>query len=149
VAAHRAAGAVVSGIDRTFLVDAFETLLLVAYFAVVPVVVAVGLYFPLWYSLRQSARSSLVRRPGGDDSPATDGGWESPLAVWGVFVAGAAVVFGLMALFYWLVPNPFGGARSPLVGGVAFYSVFVSVIALPHVVVGAWWDRERGIWYVP
>jgi hypothetical protein len=32
---------------------------------------------------------------------------------------------------------------------VAFWSIFVSVIALPHVVVGSWLDGERGIWYVP
>jgi len=131
---------------RSWLVDVAETLLLIAYFAAVPVVVAVGLYFPIWYSLRQSARASVVERSLPDPDP--DEGVPSVLAG-GMFLVGAVVTFGLAALLWSVVPNPLGGSGSLLAGGVAFYSIFVSIIALPHVVVGAWWDRERGIWYVP
>jgi hypothetical protein len=63
-------------------------------------------------------------------------------------VLGALVTFALMAGFYALVPNPLGGA-SLLAGAVAFYTVFVCLLALPHIVVGEWLDQARGIWYVP
>lgn len=140
----------------SFVVDAAETLLLVTYFAVVPVVVAVGLYFPLWYSTRQVARTTAV-----DDEAVesdTDGGLldfldaDDPrlvaLGAWGVLIAGSIATFGLAALVWTVAPRPLGGA-SLLPGLVAFWSIFVSIIALPHVVVGGWLDRERGIWYVP
>jgi len=32
---------------------------------------------------------------------------------------------------------------------VAFWSVFISIVALPHIVVGSLLDQDRGIWYVP
>ncbi|WP_276250175.1 Brp/Blh family beta-carotene 15,15'-dioxygenase [Haloarcula rara] len=139
----------------SFVADAAETLLLVTYFAVVPVVVAVGLYFPLWYSARQVARTTAI-----DDEAveADERGWldfldaDDPrlvaLGAWGVLIAGSIATFGLAALVWTLAPQPLGGA-SLLPGLVAFWSIFVSIIALPHVVVGGLADRERGIWYVP
>jgi Brp/Blh family beta-carotene 15,15'-monooxygenase len=130
-------------------VDALETLLLVAYFTAVPVLVAVGLYFPVWYSLRQVARAVAA----GDEEPADDASTAgSPLLdrlkSGGTYLAGTLATFGLMAALYVAFPTPMGGA--PFWAGlVAFYSIFVSIIALPHIVVGAWLDRDRGIWYVP
>ncbi|MEF8773121.1 MAG: Brp/Blh family beta-carotene 15,15'-dioxygenase [Halobacteriales archaeon] len=141
----------------SFVADAVETLLLVVYFAVVPVVVAVGLYFPLWYSARQVARTSAVE----DDPFADRGAFAGALApldaddpgrvaltAWGLLIAGSIATFGLAGALWVAVPNPLGGAGL-LVGLVAFWSIFVSIIALPHVVIGAWADRGRGIWYVP
>ena len=133
----------------SFRADAAETLLLVAYFAVVPVVVAVGLYFPLWYSARQVARELAV--PEAADGPdllaaETPGG--VALRAWGVLVAGAVATGAVAAAVWWLAPNPLGYAPL-LYGAVAFWSVFISIIALPHVVVGAVLDRGRGIWHVP
>jgi Brp/Blh family beta-carotene 15,15'-monooxygenase len=135
----------------TWLVDAGETLLLVAYFATVPVLVAVGLYFPLWYSARQVARTAAVDRPApheGDDLLAFEDPRTVALVSWGVLVAGAAVTGGLFAGVFAVAPNPLGGT-SLLPGLVALWSLFVSVVAFPHVVVGSLADRERGIWYVP
>jgi Brp/Blh family beta-carotene 15,15'-monooxygenase len=122
-----------------WVADAAETALLVAYFAVVPVVIAVGLYFPLWYSTRQVARELAV-----EEAPAaSEEGARTGLALLAVGAATAAVAAG-----FWLaVPNPL--PAGPLLGGVAFWSVFISVIALPHVVVGSVLDRGRGIWHVP
>jgi hypothetical protein len=40
------------------------------------------------------------------------------------------------------------GGGPPLAGAVAFWSTFVSVVALPDVVVGSWLDDGRGIWSV-
>ncbi len=141
---------------RTYAIEAGETLLLVGYFIVVPVVLAVGLYFPLWYSARQVGRATLVT-----DEPA-DGTYADgllsvldsadptyiALGAWGVLIAGAIATFGLGAILFLIVPNPFGGA--PLLPGlVAFWAIFISVVAFPHVLIGSFWDRERGIWYVP
>lgn len=112
--------------------EAAETALLVAYFAVVPPVVAVGVYFPCWYAARQVARLTAA---GGDPTLAgvarrvVRGGllpWLGALAV----LAGLAV---------WRPPT---GPTA----WVALYSVFVAAIAVPHVLVGSWLDRRQGIW---
>ncbi|MDR5672505.1 Bacteriorhodopsin related protein [Halalkaliarchaeum sp. AArc-CO] len=143
VVAHLGLGYARGGVSREWLVDAGETLLLVAYFAFVPVVVAIGLYFPLWYSLRQAGRSVAVERR----NPGRNDGLAIPVA-WGVLVVGALATALVAAGLYVVAPNPLGGAAL-LPGIVAFYTVFVCVIALPHVVVGEWLDMKRGIWYVP
>jgi Brp/Blh family beta-carotene 15,15'-monooxygenase len=67
-AAHIGLGYVRGG-ETSWLVDAGETVLLGVYFYVVPVVVAVGLYFPLWYSTRQVARSLAVAEQRGTGGP--------------------------------------------------------------------------------
>jgi Brp/Blh family beta-carotene 15,15'-monooxygenase len=150
VVLHLALGYLAGGRRASWGVDGLETGLLIAYFAVVPVLVAVGLYFAAWYSLRQVARAVAT----GDDAYATAGadGDAAPLLAQlktlGTFLGGSLATFGLMAALYVGVPSPMGGA--PFWPGlVAFYSIFVSIIALPHIVVGAWLDREHGIWYVP
>ncbi|XGI82851.1 Brp/Blh family beta-carotene 15,15'-dioxygenase [Halorutilales archaeon Cl-col2-1] len=151
--ASRVLGAVLCAITGVYLVlgyirsdatgsfrsDAGEIFLLVAYFAVTPVVVAVGLYFPLWYSARQVARMRAV-----DDSETERDGFDAPAVVVSLVVA--SVVLG--GLVWSVSPQPLGGARI-LPGLVAFWTVFVSIIALPHVVIGGLIDRSRGIWYVP
>jgi Brp/Blh family beta-carotene 15,15'-monooxygenase len=155
LATHLSLGAVRGG-GRSWLVDGGESVLLAAYFAVVPVVLAVGLYFPLWYSARQVGRARLVetdpfdgQRGGGPlallgaDDPQT-----VALGAWGALVGGALATGALAAGLFLLAPAPLGGGPV-LAGAVAFWSVFVSVIALPHVVVGSWLDGDRGIWYVP
>ena len=145
VAVHVGLGFVRRDGLSTWAVDAGETALLIAYFAVVPVVIAVGLYFPLWYSMRQSARAEAVRStlpsPDPDAVP-------SPGRVIAAFIGGTMATFGLAALLATLAPNPNSGGTL-LVSGVAFFSVFISIIALPHVVVGDWLDHDRGIWYTP
>ncbi|SDF52779.1 Brp/Blh family beta-carotene 15,15'-dioxygenase [Halorientalis regularis] len=116
----------------SWLPEAGETLLLVAFFAVVPPILAVGVYFPCWYATRQTARLSadgrslravLARVARGAVAP-----WLGAL----VLLAGLAVA----------LPS----APTTPTGWVALYSVFVAVIAVPHVLVGSWLDRQRGIW---
>jgi Brp/Blh family beta-carotene 15,15'-monooxygenase len=160
LAAHVGLGYVRSG-GRSWLVDAGESLLLTAFFALVPVLVAVGLYFPFWYSARQVARTRTVGAFDGDTDADADkdededwdllgGATASTVALraWLVLVAGALATFSVLAAVYWAFPNPLAGATL-LPGAVAFWSVFISIVALPHVVVGSLLDRERGIWYVP
>ncbi len=145
VVAHVLLGARVEGASTAWRRDVGELALLLAFFAVVPVVVAVGLYFPLWYSLRQSARSAIAERA--LDEPTESEGMALPLA-FAVFIIGALATALVAALLWALAPNPLGGA-SLLPGAVAFYTIFVSIIAMPHVVVGEWLDQGRGIWFVP
>ncbi|MFB6206500.1 MAG: Brp/Blh family beta-carotene 15,15'-dioxygenase [Haloglomus sp.] len=152
VLAHLGWGGCTRTGDGAWRADAAETCLLVTYFAVVPVVVAVGLYFPLWYSLRQVARELRVDATV-DEGPDLLGGDATgagtvALRAWGVLVAGALATAAVAVGFALALPNPFptGSLRFD---GVAFWSVFISVIALPHVVVGSVLDRGRGIWHVP
>ena len=152
VVTHLAVGFTRRDGSGSWLVDAGETALLVAYFAVVPVVIAVGLYFPLWYSTRQLARELAVDAEPGEGTDLLGGGeataGQIALRAWGTLVGGA-VATGVVVGVIWLVaPHPLAGA-GPLLGGVAFWSIAISIIALPHVVVGGLLDRQRGIWHVP
>ncbi|MFB6217687.1 MAG: Brp/Blh family beta-carotene 15,15'-dioxygenase [Halobacteriaceae archaeon] len=113
--------------------DARETLLLIAYFAVVPPIVAIGVYFPFWYASRQVARLTAAGR--GDLGAAL---WRVARGAPLPWLGALAVLVGV----WLLVPNPPASA----VGWAALYSVFVAVIAVPHVVVGSWLDRRQGIW---
>jgi Brp/Blh family beta-carotene 15,15'-monooxygenase len=139
---HLGGGLYTGGPSTAWLTDLAETTLLVTYFTFVPMMLAVGLYFPLWYTLRQTARTTAIAA----DDPAPDR--LSLPRTWATMVIGALATFGLMAGLYALVPNPMGGAGL-LGGAVAFYTVFVCILALPHIVVGDWLDQARGIWYVP
>jgi len=142
----------VRGGGRSWLVDAGESLLLATYFAFVPVLVAVGLYFPFWYSARQVARTAAVEsEPVGDERWDLLGGADPStvaLRAWVVLVVGALATFGVLLAVYWAFPNPLGTGNL-LPGAVAFWSVFISIVALPHIVVGSLLDQDRGIWYVP
>lgn len=147
---------------RTWLADAIETILLVVYFSVVPVVLAVGLYFPLWYSARQVARSAAVD----DERPVEEGAWMSEeyrsehvasLLNWSMFIVGGVFTGLLLAALWYFAPEPImevaaadyaSDTTALLAGGVVFYTIFVSIIALPHVVVGGFIDRQ-GIWFIP
>lgn len=146
---HVGAGYLRGG-GRSWRVDAGETALLGLYFAVVPVVVAVGLYFPLWYSARQVARHEQVDRDShpGRDLLDGDSTTEVALRAWAMLVAGAIATGTVVAAIWLLAPNPLGTA--PLLPGlVAFWSISISLIALPHVAIGSLADRQGGIWYVP
>jgi len=121
--------------------DAAETLGLVAYFAVVPPVFAIGLYFCLWHSLRHVGRLLLV-----DDAAVRALGDRRPGAAAARFtrdalpltVVSLALLVGLAAV----VPNP----PETVPEWVGLYLVFIAVVTLPHVVVVSIMDREQRIW---
>lgn len=130
-----------TGRTTSLRVDAGETLVLWAFFLLVPPVVAIGLYFTLWHSLRHVGRlaavdargreslsdgdiAASVRRFARDAAPLT--------AVSVVLLVGLAVV----------VPNPAGGVAD----SVAVYLVLLAVLTAPHVVVVSLLDRQQGIW---
>lgn len=126
---------------RTWFVDAGEMLGLWVFFAVVPPVLAIGVYFAVWHSLRHVSRLieldaaalaavdrgavfQAVGRFGRDALPGT---------------VGALALFGGLALAVPATP-----ATVADIGGV--YLVLLAVLTLPHVVVVSWLDLKQGIW---
>jgi Brp/Blh family beta-carotene 15,15'-monooxygenase len=124
--------------DRGWRRDAAETGLLWAYFLVVPPLVAIGVYFCVWHSLRHVGRLigvddgartafetrgalAALYRTGRDAAPLT--------AVSIVLLAGVGVVAGV--------------DTEPTVLA-ALYLVFIAVLTLPHVAVVTWMDRVEG-----
>ncbi|WP_229114253.1 Brp/Blh family beta-carotene 15,15'-dioxygenase [Halapricum desulfuricans] len=125
---------------RGWRVDAIETALLWTFFLTVPPILAIGIYFVVWHSLRHLARlvaiddgattalargetGRLLGRVGRDAFPMT---------------AGALVLFGAIAV---AVPNEPGSLAS--LGGV--YLVLLAVLTLPHAGVVTALDRIQGV----
>lgn len=122
-------------------IDAGETGILVAYFAVVPPVLAIGLYFTVWHSLRHVARLAVADP--GSSKALRRGRIGRPIARFARDAAPATV--GALALFvplWWLVPQTPGGL--PTYAGL--YLVLIGVLTLPHVILVSWMDREQGVW---
>jgi len=121
--------------------DAAETALLAAYFAVVPPVLAVGLYFCLWHAVRHVARLLLLDPGSFSELRAGRVG-----AALGRFARDAAPLTGLALLLLVALalaaPNLAGGPSALL----AVYLVLISALTLPHVVVVAFMDRKQVLW---
>jgi Brp/Blh family beta-carotene 15,15'-monooxygenase len=130
----------IPGGRRAWALDAGEVGLLWAFFLVVPPVLAIGVYFAVWHSLRHVARLVAL------DPRATD-------AVAGGSVVAPALRFardaapntvGALALFATLalaVPGDLGSVAS--FGGV--YLVVLAALTLPHVVIVTELDLTQGI----
>jgi Brp/Blh family beta-carotene 15,15'-monooxygenase len=128
--------------DRAaWTIDAGETALLWWFFAVVPPVFAIGVYFTVWHSLRHVGRL-VATDPEGRGALARD----RPLAAFGRFAREATPLtllslVGLVGL-YVAVPDP----PTDVGEFVGLYLVFIAVLTLPHVVVVAVMDAEQGVW---
>ena len=130
-----------AGRRRALLPVVLETVVLFAFFAVVPPVLAVGLYFALWHAPRHVARLVLLDPVGsrylGAGRPvralARFGREAAPLTV----VALALLVALLLA-----VPRMSGDPGSLL----ALYLVLISALTLPHAVIVALMDSRQGVW---
>ena len=124
-----------------WLIDTAETLGLVGYFSLVPPILAIGLYFPLWHSLRHILRTILLEPTAREtlsegETKAAFGQFAreaTPLTL------GALVVLGGVGLAVPQTP-----ATVPDVLGL--YLVTIAVLTLPHVVVVSILDAEQGIW---
>ncbi|MFA9515605.1 Brp/Blh family beta-carotene 15,15'-dioxygenase [Halopenitus sp. H-Gu1] len=125
---------------RGWLLDVGETLLLLGFFGVVPPVLAVGIYFCVWHSLRHVTRMialddrSTASLAAGRIVPSL---WRfgrdaTPLSV------GALVVFGVLLV---IVPRT-PGTPVELIGA---YLVTIAVVTLPHAAIVARVDREQGL----
>jgi Brp/Blh family beta-carotene 15,15'-monooxygenase len=126
---------------RPWLLDAGELLLLLAYFSVVPPILAVGCYFCLWHSLRHVVRLIALDETAVD---ALEAGrplwacWQFARDAAPLTAAALAFIGGLAAV----VPRA-PDAPLELVG---VYLVAIAAMTVPHVVVVAWLDREQGLW---
>ncbi len=121
--------------------EAAEDLLLVAYFALVPPILALGLYFCLWHSPRHVARLMLLNRI---SAAALEKGriWRA-LAAFARDAAPLTVaVLALLAGLYFLVPGQVDG----IAGLLAVYLVLISTLTLPHVVIVCLMDLRQGVW---
>ncbi|WP_172582865.1 Brp/Blh family beta-carotene 15,15'-dioxygenase [Subtercola boreus] len=126
---------------RAWRWESIETLVLAVFFSTVPPVLAVGLYFCLWHSLRHVVRLCLL-----------DEALRAPLAegrfpvAFARFTRQAApvtlIALALLVALYALVPHPEADPTSLL----GLYLVLISALTLPHVVIVALMDRvqERG-----
>ena len=124
-----------------WLADAGEVALLWAFFAVVPPILAVGLYFCLWHALRHVARLLLstdeaARALAAGDTWAAMGRFARDAAP---LTAASLAVFALLAL---VVPN----APADRTGYLGLYLVGIAVLTLPHVAVVTWMDLRQGVW---
>ena len=130
---------------RGWRIDAAEVALLWAFFLLVPPLVAIGLYFACWHSLRHVVRLLLLAP---DREPPTE-----PIAfavwLWGAgrrFAREAAPLTALslvlLAGFGVFVPAT---ART-VPEYAALYLVFIAVVTLPHVVVVTLMDYAAGLW---
>jgi Brp/Blh family beta-carotene 15,15'-monooxygenase len=133
-----AAGYRVAGGTRGWRVDAGETALLWVVFLTVPPLVAVGVYFCVWHSLRHVLRVASV-----DDGARTVAGGLRRFARDAAPLT--ALALGFLAVFGALVPVS-SSAPDELAG---LYLVFVAVLTLPHVAVVTWMDRREGVWRRP
>lgn len=121
---------------RPWRLDGIETATLWLFFLLVPPVLAIGVYFACWHSLRHVARLWLL-----DDRSVqalAAGHWTPPIAR---FLAAAAppslATLGLVAALWVAVPAPAGGIAA--VAGLAL--VAIAVLTVPHLAVVGWLDR--------
>jgi len=125
---------------RPWLVDAGELCLLTAFFLVVPPILAIGVYFPFWHSLRHVSRTAVLDRP---SVRALEDGRIWPVV--GRFARDAApMTAGALALLgglYLAVPSTPAGTTDLL----ALYLVLIAVLTLPHVAIVTWLDRAQGV----
>ncbi len=126
---------------RDWLVDTSEVVLLGSFFALVPPILAVGLYFTCWHALRHIGRLLAI------DPAARRMLSESRYAsALGRFARDAAPLTVLslvfLAVFYWLVPVTPGSVSE----WVGLYLVLVAALTLPHVAVVTWLDYQQDVW---
>ncbi|TKR26057.1 Brp/Blh family beta-carotene 15,15'-dioxygenase [Natronomonas salsuginis] len=129
---HRRAGE-----TRGWRIDAGETALLWALFFTVPPILAVGVYFCVWHSLRHVLRFSAIDE---QEVRTTAGRLFSAFARKAAPLTVLALVF--LVLFGLLAPASPSNA-SEFTG---LYLVFVAVLTLPHVAVVTWMDHREGVW---
>lgn len=126
---------------RLLVPYAGETLLLSAYFALVPPVLAVGLYFCFWHATRHIARLTALE---GVAAAELGAGRPVPAALRFAREAAPLTVAALLVLVGLSLVVP-GGAEGP--GELlALYLALVSSLTLPHAAVVSYMDLRQGLW---
>ena len=135
-AAYLAWGAAVArrrpGAGRSLALDAGEVVGLAAFFAVVPPLWSVGVYFCLWHALRHLERLA----------PLVAGGSAGRLAlVAAPATVGALALMGALAVGTDALDRP--------LGDLGVYLVGIAALTVPHVLVVAWMDLRQHVWTAP
>jgi Brp/Blh family beta-carotene 15,15'-monooxygenase len=130
-----------SGARGVWLVDIAETIILALYFALVPPVLAVGLYFCVWHAPRHVARLVLLDEK---SACALEMGRVAPALVRFARDAAPLTVVALVVLLGLYLAMPQAGAGPSVL--LALYLVLVSVLTLPHVVVVSFMDVRQNLW---
>lgn len=124
---------------RAWQVYALETLLLAAYFAIVPPFLAVGIYFCVWHAARHIARLMLLQYPHADEAT-----WLRPAVSWFVRASWPLTTISLVMLVALALIVPTG--PDDLLSLIALYLVMISALTLPHSLVVMWMDWLQGVW---
>lgn len=122
-------------------IDLVETIGLVGYFAIVPPVLAIGLYFCFWHSLRHVLRAMLLDPVAGEalERCAVGAALRRFFREAAPLTAGGAIV--LVAIWLSVPRTP-----TTVPDAIGVYLVTIAVLTLPHVVVVSLLDREQGVW---
>lgn len=126
------------------LAGVVDTAMLVLFFAVVPPVLAIGIYFCCWHSTRHIARMVQL----GIGSSATPDDHRIGPGLRRFARAAALPTVGALVLLVGLAvgtPRPQDG----LAGLTGIYLVGLSLLTLPHSVIVTWLDWRQGIWRRP
>jgi len=130
-----------AGERRALIPVTIESLLLFAFFALVPPVLSIGLYFTLWHAPRHVARLVILDPAGSRYLRAGH-----PARALARFARDAAPLTGLalalLCAFLLAVPRATGEAASLL----AVYLVLISALTLPHAALVAYMDARQGLW---
>ncbi|WP_264555402.1 Brp/Blh family beta-carotene 15,15'-dioxygenase [Halocatena marina] len=122
-------------------IDVGETVLLYVYFLVVPPLIAVGVYFCFWHSLRHIIR--LLAVDTGAQAALVRGDTVQVLIRFGREAAPLTILsFGLLSVVVILVPVTLTSTLEL----ISMYLVFISILTLPHVIVVLFMDVSQGLW---
>jgi Brp/Blh family beta-carotene 15,15'-monooxygenase len=129
---------------RGWRLDTTECALLWIVFLTVPPVVAVGVYFCLWHSVRHIVRVLLL------DAWAVDAVAEHRFGhALGKFGLEAAVPTVLALAFVWVLLWATGVSPTDVAGATGLYLVAIAVLTLPHTLVVVALDRAQHVWSRP
>jgi len=123
---------------ESFWRDAGEVTLLLVYFAAVPPILAVGVYFCVWHSARHLARLMLL--DGFQTAPLSRGETAGPLlrVAWQAAPMTLGALVMLAALFWW-----HGRAHVTAGAFVYLYLSLIAALTFPHFLIVLWMDREE------
>lgn len=121
--------------------DCFETVVLAFYFSIVPPILAIGLYFCLWHSVRHIIRLILIAPNAEKSLPEIS--WRQAFRSF-IREAASLTVAALLLLttLYFIVPQ----TPTDLPGLVALYLVLISALTFPHTLTVCWMDWRQGVW---
>ena len=118
---------------RAFGLDVSETILLLAYFWLVPPILAVGVYFCVWHSARHLARLTLLDlRP---DEPLARCLGRQAIEAMPMTLGAVALLAGL---FVW------HGRQNVSAGDLVYlYLSLIAALTFPHFLLVLWMDRQE------